>query len=91
MERAFGILKACWRCLLKRLDNQIENVSTVIITCCTIHNICQINNDNYVDRDGVLEQILRQERASRQRRRQNFDVNADGNTVRTALVNYVNE
>ena len=40
VERAFGILKACWRCLLKRLDNQIENVSTVIITCCTIHNIC---------------------------------------------------
>ena len=56
-----------------------------------IHNTCQINNDNYIDRDSVLEQILRQERASRQRRRQNFEVNADGNVVCTTLVDYVNE
>lgn len=82
VERAFGILKARWRCLLKRVDNEIENVSSVIITCCTIHNICQINNESYIDRDGVLERILRQERESRQRRRQDYEANPDGNTIR---------
>ena len=89
-ERAFGILKARWRSLLKRLDNRIENVSAVIITCCTLHNICQINNDEYIDNDEVLEGILRQERASRRRRRQNFEVNPDGAAIRLSLTNYVN-
>ena len=33
LERlAFGILKGRWRCLLKRVDNRIENVSAIIIT-----------------------------------------------------------
>ena len=42
-ERAIGILKARSRCLLKRLDNRIENVSAAVIACCVLHNICQIN------------------------------------------------
>ena len=41
VERAFDILKARWRCLLKRLDNHIENNSAVIIACCVLHNVCQ--------------------------------------------------
>ena len=41
VEQAFGLLKARWRCLLKRLDNKVENVSKIIITCCVLHNICQ--------------------------------------------------
>ena len=89
-ERVFGILKARWRSLLKKLDNRIENISAVIITCCTLHNICQINNDKYIDNDEVLEGILRQERASRRRRRQNFEVNPDGAAIRLSLTNYVN-
>ena len=33
LERlAIGILKGRWRCLLKRVDNRIENVSAIIIT-----------------------------------------------------------
>ena len=38
-ERAFGTLKGRLRCLLKRLDNQLENVSQVIIAYCVLHNI----------------------------------------------------
>ena len=36
VERACSklFLKARWRCLLKRLDNRIENVSAVVIACC---------------------------------------------------------
>ena len=40
-ERAFCHLKACWRCLLKRIDNQIENLSEVIISCFALNNFCQ--------------------------------------------------
>ena len=41
VERAFGVSKARWRCLLKQLDNRVENVSNVIITflhCITFYN-----------------------------------------------------
>ena len=41
VERAFDILKARWRFLLKRLDNHIENNSAVIIACFVLHNVCQ--------------------------------------------------
>ena len=82
VERAFGILKARWRCFLKRLDNQIENVSSIVITCCVLHNICQMNKDEYIDNDGILEEVLRQEREARQRRRQNHYRNPNGVTVR---------
>ena len=58
-ERAFGILKAQWRCLLNNLDCQIENVSTVIIACCVLHNICQLIKDDYIDNDGILEAVIR--------------------------------
>ena len=61
-ERAVVILKARWRCLLKRLDNRIENVSAVVIACCVLHNICQMNRGYYLDQDEMLEAILAQER-----------------------------
>ena len=38
VERTFGILKGRWRCLLKRLDNQLENLPQIIIACCVLHN-----------------------------------------------------
>ena len=91
VERAFGILKARWRILLTRLDNRIENVAAVTIACVTLHNFCQKNNETYTDEDGVLENILRQERQSRQRRRQNYDRNPNGNTSRISLTNYLNQ
>ena len=65
VEKAFGILKACWRCLLKRLDNRIENGTAVGITCCVLHNICQKRKDEYIEKDGMLDEILRKERARR--------------------------
>ena len=73
VERTFGTLKERWRCLLKRLDNRIENVSAVVITCCVLHNICQMNKYDYVDQDGMLHEILVCERERRGRRRQNDD------------------
>ena len=51
--RAFGVLKDHWHCLLKRLDNRLINVSDIIITCCTLHNICQERSDEFIDKKTI--------------------------------------
>ena len=85
IERAFGIVKARWRCLLKRLDNRIENASAVFIACCVLHNIYQMNRDDYLDQDGMLEAILAHERERRDRRRQNNDRIRNAEAIRLSL------
>ena len=67
------MLEARSKCLLKRLDSRIENVLAVVIACCALHNICQMNKDDYLRQDGVLEAILADERERRDRRRQKND------------------
>ena len=90
VERAFGIVKANWRCLLKRLDNRIENVTSVFITCCVLRNICQMRKDEYIDKDGMLDKILRKERARRRNWRQEHDVYPAAESVHSSLKDYVN-
>ena len=53
-EKGFGLLKGRWRCLLKRLDNDIEYVSDVILSCVVLHNITQIRGDKYIDYENLL-------------------------------------
>ena len=67
-ERAFGLLKARWRCLLKRLYNQIENISEVIISCFTLNNFFQLENEEFIDQDGIPDDLTRQESVARKRR-----------------------
>ena len=62
VERSFGGCKARWRCLLKQLDNRVENVCNVIITCFTLHNFCQLNGEHYFDDDGILDELIENER-----------------------------
>ena len=90
VERVFGILKARWRYLLKCLDNRIKNVTAVIMTCCILHNICQMRKDEYIDKDGMLDEILRKERARRRNRRQKHDAHPAAESVRSSLKDYVN-
>ena len=90
IERAFDILTARWRCLLKRLDNHIENNSAVVTACCVLHNICQMNRDDYLDQDGMLEAILAHERERRDRRRRNNVEIPNAEATRLSLKRFVN-
>ena len=71
------------------MDHEIENITNVIITCFTLHSICQISRDDYDENDGLLENIIQQERETQLRRRQNHDADPQANDVRDALKIFV--
>ena len=54
VEHAYGRLKGRWRCLLKRNDIFINDVPVLVAACCTLHNICEIRGDQFID-DWMLE------------------------------------
>ena len=47
VKNAFGRLKARWHRLQKQNDMFIENVSTIVASCCLLHNICQLHGDSF--------------------------------------------
>ncbi|XP_041671217.1 protein ALP1-like [Cheilinus undulatus] len=57
VKNAFGRLKGRWRCLLKRMDVNISRVPTIISICCVLHNLCEIQGDEFLDEwmEGVDE------------------------------------
>ena len=53
--------------------------------------MCLFNADEYLDEDEVLEQVLRQEREAKQRRRRQNNANPShgANLIRYALESYI--
>ena len=88
-ENAFGLLKSRWRCLMKRLDNDLENISGVVMTCVILHNLCQSRKDEYIDDDLVLDEVIRQERLARQHVQAVNNYCGDAEALRVHLTNYL--
>jgi hypothetical protein len=55
IENTFGRLKARWRCLLKKNEFHLENIHRVVLSCCVLHNVCEIHNERL---NGNWRQIL---------------------------------
>ena len=89
VERAFEVLKGCWRYLLKRSDNRLSNVSNIIITCCTLLNICQERSDQFIDEDNIVNNILDKKRGQRDNGHGNFRECRDAEVLREILTVYV--
>ena len=47
IENAFGLLKGRFRVLLKQVELETSNVDQVTLTCCTLHNYCIKEKEEY--------------------------------------------
>lgn len=55
VERAFGHLEGRWRCLLKRCDNHIAFLSTIVSACYVLHNFCEAHAEDYQEMEEQNE------------------------------------
>ena len=85
VERAFGILKARWRILLKKLDNRFENIPEVILACCILHNLCQQAGEEFDDEE-ILRRVMAIDREYLETRQQeNIARNIAAERIRLAI------
>ena len=87
--RGFGLLKARWRVLLKRLDNKFHNAGTITVVWCVLHNYCQSCDDLYDDEE-FLEEVIQRERRYAANRPFIRVTNADGDRTRESIREYLN-
>ena len=83
----YGLLKARWRVLLKRLDNKFHNAGTITVACCVLHNYCQ-NCDDLFDEE-FLEEVIQQERRYAANRPYIRIANAGGDQTRETIREYL--
>lgn len=49
VEQAFGRLKSRWRILYKKIDLEVNFVPSVVVACCTLHNIIEHVHNSFND------------------------------------------
>jgi hypothetical protein len=77
VEHAYG---RRWRCLLKRNDIAVHDLPKIVAACCILHNICEINGENFSD--GWMQDIHHDLSLSVN----NSTENNGGETIRHALM-----
>ena len=79
IERAFGLLKGRFTRLQKIDQRDIITIVSTILTSCIVHNICILNQDDFVD---VLEEdVIPQDNANQH----NFDNDAQAEALEKRL------
>ncbi|XP_048350019.1 protein ALP1-like [Sphaerodactylus townsendi] len=103
VERAFGRLKARWRCILNCLWVRPENATSIVAACVVLHNLCESRGHRAPDLPPPNEQVAQflaeeeahqQEEAADPPRGQPYNPQDDthrreGQAVREALAGYL--
>ena len=62
VENAFGILAKRFRCLLTTMQQQPDNVATIVQACCVLHNLLRTRyprmTNMLVDRETSAHQLV---------------------------------
>ena len=52
---------------MKRLGHEIENIADTILACFVLRNSRQIKGEIFIGYDNIVDEVIREERATRQR------------------------
>jgi hypothetical protein len=85
IENAFGRLKGRWRCLRTDIENHITLVPSMVVACCILHNICEMQGENFCER---LRGRNANDRVQPQRR-QIPDMTRHGHEYRNAICQHL--
>lgn len=58
VENSFGRLKGRWRCLAKRNDISTASMPGVVVACCVLHNMCELNKEYFLPEWNVEQPVL---------------------------------
>ena len=88
VENLFGRLKGRLCCLSKQNECSVESMSSVVATCCVLHNICEIHNENFDEQLTPLEDLQMQ---PGQQAIDSGPPSQDSNGIHAALIEYFRE
>ncbi len=90
VEDAFGRLKGRFRCLLKRFDCCVESISDVILACVTLHNWCEVHNEE-INEEWIeeVEKEMTEQRLCTYSDNNSVDNDTSANQIRNAIADYL--